>query len=533
MKGGIVAAQRAAVGGLHFLILRAAGVGIAEDAHCKSICSSGADEAGYIEAAAMKSAIDCAEPLPVEIDFRLPVDAVEVEPGVRIRLPWFGGYELIAIPEVGVEKRIGEVVLVVAEVGIGDCAVVQIAGEHGAGNGGDHPVAIFESRKRDLFTIRGHQRRALHSPASAGKVERTIGARRRLRCGFCDGAAGTEDLELAEHVIFIRLAWPGHPDANIAAMRDGCEKDIVVESLALGQGLKRLPVNGVGGDLDRALGGPAQPPKLYAIERAACAKIDVDPFLAGACAHPRAGEAIGSGDVHLLPVIEEDQFGNRPDRDIRRNQPNPIATIARWASEGNRLAEARIGDRHVGPLGSARAAQLRPLHVVVGAKHNICPAALRLGIVKRSQPHVDAIQLRRLHAAFEIELDPWLRAGDIDRGSDALVEKDLAALLGKNSRAAGGGDDPLRQSVLDDAVGDQLRGQVVVVGAGLIGGPVQGKVAVGGVGGGESGTGVLVRIAWVDADAARELLCLANQRGYKKQESNLPQGVFPSLPSCD
>jgi hypothetical protein len=108
-------------------------------------------ERGYIEAAAHESAVDAAEFLSVQVDLGLPVDAVEVEPDVpAIAQP--GTEKLVAIPEVSAEKRVGDEVLIVAEVGIGDCAVVEVAGEDGAGDGGDHPLLVREAGRGDLFT---------------------------------------------------------------------------------------------------------------------------------------------------------------------------------------------------------------------------------------------------------------------------------------------------------------------------------------------------------------------------------------------
>ena len=139
VERGIVAAERATVDGAASLIFRAAGVGVGDDADGEGVLRAGMDEAGDVEAAAHHAAVDAADAVSIEIDFRLPVDAVEVEPetvpgGERWR------DEFVAIPEVCAEERIGDGVLVVAEVGIGDGAIVEIAGKDGAGDGGDHPA---------------------------------------------------------------------------------------------------------------------------------------------------------------------------------------------------------------------------------------------------------------------------------------------------------------------------------------------------------------------------------------------------------
>ncbi len=147
MIGGIVRAERASVLAdvLQSLLLAAAGRGVFLDADCQRVDFAGQQLAGHIEAPAHESALDAAELLAIQKDIGLPVNAVEVEPRDFSGRDRRGG-ELGAIPEVGVEVRIRNVELVVAEVRIGNRSDIEVGSEHGAGNGGDDPVVGFVAR---------------------------------------------------------------------------------------------------------------------------------------------------------------------------------------------------------------------------------------------------------------------------------------------------------------------------------------------------------------------------------------------------
>ena len=88
-----------------------------------------------------KSALDAAQRLAIEKDLRLPVDALEIQPGTLSGDERRRG-ELVAIPEIGVEEGVGDHGLVVAEIGIGDGTCIVVAGEDGAGDGGHQPVSV-------------------------------------------------------------------------------------------------------------------------------------------------------------------------------------------------------------------------------------------------------------------------------------------------------------------------------------------------------------------------------------------------------
>src|ERR1019366_4296052 len=126
VEGGIIGAESAAVfiGIQNGGFLDAAGRGGFEDAHGEGVVAAGEQLRSHIEAAAREGAIDAAEFFAVEEDFGFPIDAVEVEPDF---LAGKGGRrgELVAIPEVGLEKAVGDHQLVVGEVGVGDGAGVE------------------------------------------------------------------------------------------------------------------------------------------------------------------------------------------------------------------------------------------------------------------------------------------------------------------------------------------------------------------------------------------------------------------------
>ena len=226
VEGGVVAAERAAVDGAAGLIFRAAGVGIGDDADSEGVGCAGMDEGGGVEAAAHHAAVDAPEVLAIEIDFGLPVDAVEVEPEVVAGCER-GPDEFVAIPEVAAEEGIGDGVLVVAEVGVGDGVVVEVAGEGGAGNGGDHPVGIGEAGLSDLFAGGRDERGALEFPCAAGELEGTVrgGLGGEVRSG--DGTAAAKDFEFVEDVGRAGVSGFGHEDADVATILGLSEVHVV------------------------------------------------------------------------------------------------------------------------------------------------------------------------------------------------------------------------------------------------------------------------------------------------------------------
>ncbi len=82
------------------------------------------NERSYVEPPPHESTIDASDVVPVEVDLGFPVDSVEIEPHAFAGNLLRRCEKLIAIPEIGAEERVGDGVLVVAVVGIGNCSVV-------------------------------------------------------------------------------------------------------------------------------------------------------------------------------------------------------------------------------------------------------------------------------------------------------------------------------------------------------------------------------------------------------------------------
>ena len=322
-------------------------------------------ESGDVEPSAHVAAVNAAHLLPVEIDLGLPVDAVEVEPEMLPRVRCGGRNKFVAIPEVGAEEGVGDCVLVVTEVGVGDGAVVQVAGEDRPRHGGDHPVLVCEACGGNLLAIRGHERGALQTPFARCEFHRAVrmcsdrGLRNR------NGAAAPEDLEFAEDVAAVCFSWLGHQDANVAATRRLRQTNIVIGSIANGQRLNRSPLRVVIRDLDRSLGGAPNPSQRDTVESAHRAQVHGDPFFATARAHPRTGEVLGTGDAHLLPFVEEHHLRDSPGADAGCGELDAVGVEAHRRSKRNGLEKAWAGVAHWRERGPCGAPHFFPVHTII------------------------------------------------------------------------------------------------------------------------------------------------------------------------
>jgi hypothetical protein len=132
---------------------------------------------------------------------------------------------------------------------------------------------------------------------------------------------------------------------------------------------------------------------------------------------------------------------------------------------------------------------------------------------------LDAVDHERRVPAEKTQLDPGLLPVEVHGADRVVVHEELALdLRGDAPRARDGLQPPGRRRV-DDTVGDELRGQVVVVGARLVRRPAPGEVAVGRRVGHERGGEVLAGVAGVDADPAR-----LDLRGRRARREDHEQG---------
>jgi hypothetical protein len=116
----------------------------------------------------------------------------------------------------------------------------------------------------------------------------------------------------------------------------------------------------------------------------------------------------------------------------------------------------------------------------------------------------DVIHFGDVGAAGEFEVCVDLSAGEGEGRGRPVRDEGFAQVFRQDAIGARGGGDPARQRGVDDAVGDALRGEVVVVGAGLRGGTIERKIAVVLAIDNRGGAKKSAGLAWIDTDAARE-----------------------------
>src|SRR5579872_3045342 len=284
----VVKAENAAVLGCDrkSLLFNAARSRVFDDAYCECILRS--EFARYVELGSGESAVDSAKFLAVQIDLGSPVDPFEIQPDMLARRGLRRG-EFVAVPEIGIEKRIRNHVLVVAEVGIWNRTRIVVTGEDRSGDGCGQPGRIVECRARERRTARLNLRFALELPRPARELQ-VFGSR------FCDGndAAPSEDLEFAQDVA-IGCCWLSHEHTHKSSFDRFGQLEIGAIERVNGP-----PVFCVVRDLQRSFDWLANPAQCNAVEAAAYAEIDVDPLFTRASALPGTGEVIGTADMNLL-----------------------------------------------------------------------------------------------------------------------------------------------------------------------------------------------------------------------------------------
>jgi hypothetical protein len=167
-------------------------------------------------------------------------------------------------------------------------------------------------------------------------------------------------------------------------------------------------------------------------------------------------------------------------------------------------AEAAAGGR---PVLTDDAAEFGPRLAVVGAgnDYGITGGKLVIGSSAKRR-ELEAVHFKRTVAAGGFHLDPDLRPGDIDRGGVIVIQRVLAFPAGEDALGAGGYRKPAGHYSIFDAVGDQLRREVVVISAGLERRAAIGKIAVSLRVSNQRGGEVFLGISGIDSDAARVLL---------------------------
>ena len=198
------------------------------------------------------------------------------------------------------------------------------------------------------------------------------------------------------------------------------------------------------GNLDRRLGRPPDPVQRHAVEGAAAPEVDVHPLLAGAGAHPRAGEMVRAAGLHALAFIAQHHLADRPagDAGAGKFDANPAAGAQarrkRTAKTGGAPARARPNP-HAKPAGGRSALAVRPssVHACPSSEPltTIChPAGWRASATRAQSGQLHAVDFERSVAAQQIDLDPRARAVQRHGGDVVAVERMLAVLFFEHAR---------------------------------------------------------------------------------------------------
>ena len=221
MVGGAVGSDGATIvaGMLQRGLLRAAGRGRPLDPDGQRIRRLGAKMVGNVETTTLKGSFDASQRSSVEEDLGLPVDTVELEKGALGR-DEPGRYEFVSIPEIGVEERVGDGQLMIAEVQVGERTDVVIAGQHRSRHRRHDPLFILESHLRDRLSVARHERGPLQSPAPTGEMVAMVVGDRGPGVRLRDHSPFADHLELAQHISVLRGRAP-HQDTQMPGLGEG------------------------------------------------------------------------------------------------------------------------------------------------------------------------------------------------------------------------------------------------------------------------------------------------------------------------
>ncbi len=300
-------------------------------------------------------------------------------------------------------------------------------------------------------------------------------------------------------------------------MRGLRQMDVVDVAARSGQRLKRGPVCCVVGHLKGTLRRAKNPVKRDAIERAGRAEVDIDPLLvqvrAGCVsiqlfstrlrsAQPGAGEIVRTSDVDLAVAIEECQLIHVPEQRASAVKLHSIETMAHGfgqADGGRDLITQRA--RHAFSVSN-----FLPCPAIVGALEPAVPHLHVSGPRSAGGVDIQPVNFWSLLATTQFDLYPGVLAREVDRSRQVVVEGQFAADLRQRSISACGNYHSSRYCRRLDAVGDELRGQVEIVTAGVPRRPMQSEVAIRGRIDLHRWSEIPLRISRIHANTARVLL---------------------------
>ena len=443
---GVVGAHDAAVlvGTVRRLLLNGSVVDILMDEDGQ-VVPAFLQDAGHVELSLAESPLDTAERDSVQVYIRLPIYAVEMQElalGVQVCI------KSVAVPERGTEIRVRAKELVVGKCRIGNGAGIDEACEYGAGHRGRHPGTVVIRRAREGRAVGLHQGGAPELPGSACKVLARATARRRgLRHGGC--AAAPVHLELGElERPPVRRGGERRPDiarpgglgefhfAKVRGAADPCHRcpDYIVMGCQYLPGSRRV-----------------QPMENQLIELRLETQVHRNPLVSRSGAPPGADEPSTRQDIEQLPVHIE----------IDRIERQCVGSFDIEIHPENRILYRLFQINGTGELPS-------PGHWIPTQFLPACP--IFRSVNRYLSPYAAGTHYLYpvcLHGhSVENDLNGRIRHSELDPGVRFSVEKPLVKFPFHLSALRPGVivDIDIRCRLSpDDAVGNQLGGQVVVI----------------------------------------------------------------------
>ncbi len=107
--------------------------------------------------------------------------------------------------------------LILAEIGLGNCADIRVGGQHGSGHSGDQPVRVVEAGFGKRFSRILYEVFPLNAPRPAGEKLPVIWSNRGSGFGFGRESAMAKNFDFAEDVA-VRRGGARHENANVASL---------------------------------------------------------------------------------------------------------------------------------------------------------------------------------------------------------------------------------------------------------------------------------------------------------------------------
>ena len=260
-------------------------MGVLDYPHGEHVASVAQQRCDVGVSAHERSVYSCRLPA-VDEDVGFPVYAVEIEHHA-LAFHVLRQVELGAVPEVGVEERLGNLHQIVGVIGIGESSYVHVAHQNRCGHGGYSPRAGVVSGGRYGAPVALHLRGTLYAPVSSVEREAAVAAPFH-GLGLRRESSATHHLKLAEH---IRGGCGSleHQHPHISALASGT-RHLVGLAVAGRQLRHGLPVACVVRRLYASAARLVYPVKPHLVELALCAEVHVNPLRPGFRAHPRTAE---------------------------------------------------------------------------------------------------------------------------------------------------------------------------------------------------------------------------------------------------